>query len=207
MGAPEAAIAPLRFLRDVFACATCPPVVADGIALHPYTLRWAPSFPGPRPDDVTLGSLPRLTRMTDRLVRAGKLRSATGRRLDLYLTEYGFFAGYARIPEPRRAVYAWQAYDVALRAPRVRQLVWYQIAQPPRTNARLWDTALLSRSGRPRLTHRALRSWAREHRRSLAPLLARRPSRARASPSSSRRDRGPAAPGAWPRPGQVRRTR
>jgi hypothetical protein len=174
MGAPEAAIPPLRFLRSVFACTACAPLVTDGIALHPYTLRWAPSFPGPGRDDVTLGSLPRLTRMTDRLVRAGALRSATGRRLDLYLTEYGFFAGYARIPEPLRAVYARQAFDVALRAPRVRQLVWYQIAQPPRTGARLWDTALLSADGRSRPTARALRAWAREHRRSLAPLLARR---------------------------------
>jgi hypothetical protein len=103
--------------------------------------------------------------MTDRLVRAGALRSATGRRLDLYLTEYGFFAGYARIPEPLRAVYARQAYDAALRAPRVRQLVWYQIVQLPRTDARLWDTALLARSGHARLTARALRAWAREHRR------------------------------------------
>jgi hypothetical protein len=169
MGAPEAAIPPLRFLRSVFACTACAPLVTDGIAL-----RWAPSFPGPGRDDVTLGSLPRLTRMTDRLVRAGALRSATGRRLDLYLTEYGFFAGYARIPEPLRAVYARQAFDVALRAPRVRQLVWYQIAQPPRTGARLWDTALLSADGRSRPTARALRAWAREHRRSLAPLLARR---------------------------------
>ncbi len=174
MGAPEAAIPPLRFLRDVFACTACAPLVTDGIALHPYTLRWAPSFPGRDPDDVTLGSLSRLTQATDRLVRAGRLRSASGRRLDLYLTEYGFFAGYAPIPEPLRAVYARRAFDAALRAPRVRQLVWYQVVAPPRTRERLWDTGLLSRNGRPRLTQRALRSWARQHRRSLAPLLPRR---------------------------------
>lgn len=123
---------------------------------------------------ATTSRLARLTDVTDRLVRTGALRSATGRRLDLYLTEYGFFAGYGRIPEPQRAIYARQAFDFALGAPRVRQLLWYQIAQPPRTGARLWDTALLSRSGRSRLTARALRAWAREHRRSLAPLLRRR---------------------------------
>lgn len=173
MGAPEAAIPPLRFLRSIFACARCAPLVTDGIALHPYTLRWAPTFPGLDPDDVTLGSLPRLTRAVDRLVRAGALRSATGHRLDLYLTEYGFFAGYAPIPEAQRTAYARQAFDIALHAPRVRQLLWYQVVAPPRTGARLWDTALLSAGGSARPTARVLRAWAREHRRSLAPLLAR----------------------------------
>ena len=48
----RASTAPLRFLRritcsdrDWHATRVCPPLVADGVALHPYTLQWAPEFP------------------------------------------------------------------------------------------------------------------------------------------------------------------
>ncbi len=85
LGQPEAATPPLRFLRRLTcsdrrwrATRRCPRLVADGFAHHPYTLRWSPDYPGPGRDDVTMGSLRRLTRALDRLARRRALATARG---------------------------------------------------------------------------------------------------------------------------------
>jgi hypothetical protein len=96
LGQPEAATPPLRFLRRL-TCSDrrwrrvgrCPRLVADGFAHHPYSLQWAPEYPGPGRDDVTTGSLRRLGRALDRLARRGALTTPAGRSLPLYLTELG----------------------------------------------------------------------------------------------------------------------
>jgi hypothetical protein len=171
MGPPEAAIAPLRFLRALTCrdrrlkpTRRCRPLRADGFAHHPYTLRWAPTFKGPHTDDVTLGSLSRLERTLDGLARRGALSTPRGRPLDLWLTEYGYHADSTRFTERTRARYAVRAFGIAARDRRVRQLTWYQLAGPPRGRRRVWDTALLEHEGRPRATFDALTAWARRHR-------------------------------------------
>ena len=169
MGNPEVAIPPLRFLREV-TCRTrtlaparaCEPLVAEGFAHHPYTLRWAPDFPGPTPDDVTTGSLDRLSRMLATLARKRALSTPDGRGLPLYLTEYGWHANSSRIPEPRRSHYALRGFDIALRHPRVRQVVWYQLFAPPPNGRRQWDTGLFDLDGTARSAYGALARWLRE---------------------------------------------
>ena len=168
MGRPEAAIPPLRFLRRVTcrdrgwrAVRDCDPLVTDGFAHHPYTLRWAPEFKGPGPEDVTTGSLGRLRRALDRLAADGALVTPGGGSPPLYLTEYGWHADSRLIREPRRSRYAVRALRTIARSARVRQLIWYQVVEPPRSDRRVWDTALVRRSGRPRPIFRALRTWVR----------------------------------------------
>ena len=76
--------APLAFLRKV-ACVnkkykrvgTCTPLKADGYAHHPYDFRHAPNFQYPGADNVTLGTLRRLTKALDKLSRVGALRTRT----------------------------------------------------------------------------------------------------------------------------------
>jgi hypothetical protein len=171
MGPPEAAIAPLRFLRSVTCrdrsfnpTRRCRPLRADGFAHHPYTLRWAPTFAGPGRDDVTLGSLGRLERTLDGLACRGALTTPRGRPLDLWLTEYGYHADSARFGEQTRARYAVRAFGIAARDRRVRELTWYQLAAPPKGPRRVWDTALLDYEGHPRPTYDALAAWVRRHR-------------------------------------------
>jgi hypothetical protein len=169
MSRPEAAISPLRFLRGV-TCSDrrwratrrrCAPLHADGFAHHPYTLRWSPEFRGPAADDVTTGSLARLTQALDALARRRALASPSGRSLDLFLTEWGFHADSRRIPEPLRSHYVRRGLDLMSRNRRVRQVVWYQLAAPPKTKERrIWDTALLDRAGRARPAYLAVRRWA-----------------------------------------------
>jgi hypothetical protein len=168
MGPPEAAIPPLRFLRaltcrdrKLHALRRCEPLVADGFAHHPYALRWGPEYPGPTRDDVTMGSLGRLTRVLRVLARRHALATPAGRTLPLYLTEFGYHANSLRILEPMRAQYSVRAFDIAQRTPGVRQIVWYQLGAPPPSPTRQWDTALLRRGGRPRQTFTVLVRWLR----------------------------------------------
>ena len=85
-------VAPLAFLRGVFCLdrryrkrGSCGRLDADGFAHHPYTTKQGPYFASPNRDDVTIGSLSRLTRALDRAARAGAIRS----RMPIWLTEFG----------------------------------------------------------------------------------------------------------------------
>ena len=166
MGRPESAIPPLEFLRDV-TCRTvrlrparaCEPLVADGFAHHPYTLRWAPEYPGPTPDDVTTGSLGRLSRVLAALARRRALATSAGRPPPIYLTEYGWHANHAPTREPLRSRYALRGLRLALRHPNVRQVVWYQLFAPPPNGRRQWDTALFELDGSHRPAFFALSRW------------------------------------------------
>jgi|GEM_PF-1617299 len=164
LGYGGAAIAPLRFLREL-ACRTaslrpwghCQRLVADGFAIHPYTLRWPPTYPG-KGDDATTGSLPRLVHVLQELARLGALSTRGGTPPPLYLTEYGWSPKYVA-SETRRAAMAKAGFGIVAREPQVREIVWYQLAAPPAHNPPLWNTALLTRGGQPTRVFDALRSW------------------------------------------------
>ena len=178
MGKPEAAIPPLEFLRDVTCrrrdlrpARPCDGLTADGFSHHPYTLRWAPEFPGPTADDVTTGSLGRLSRVLAALARRGALATPAGRGLPLYLSEYGFHANSRTILEPHRSLYSIRGFEAALRHPRVRQIVWYQLFAPPPNGRRQWDTGLFELDGTPRPAYGALVRWLRRAERARRLLL------------------------------------
>jgi Cellulase (glycosyl hydrolase family 5) len=167
----HAAWSPLTFIRAM-SCVDgryrrlrgCPGrLVADGYAEHPYDYRHAPSYRYPVADDVTLGTLGRLTTALDRLRRARALVTPNGRPMSLYLTEYGYFAGgkgRPRMPESRRAAYLRQAFSIAAANRRVRQMLWYQLVQPPRKSPwRGWQTYLILSSGRLRDSFVKLLAW------------------------------------------------
>ena len=159
-----AAIAPLRFLREM-TCRTaslrpwghCQRLVADGFSVHPYTLRWPPSYPG-KGDDVTTGSLPRLVRVLAALARLGALSAPSGGAPPVYLTEYGWSPRYLA-NESRRAAAAKTAFGIVAREPQVREIVWYELAAPPAHRPPLWNTALLNHRGQPTRVFNTLRSW------------------------------------------------
>ena len=98
---------PLAFLRGVTCvnkkykrARSCPKLKADGYAHHPYDFAHAPNYQYPGADNVTIGTLSRLTRALDKLSRAGVLRKNGGGRMPLYLTEYGYFAsGHRALPK------------------------------------------------------------------------------------------------------------
>ncbi|MDQ3933995.1 MAG: hypothetical protein M3340_05120 [Actinomycetota bacterium] len=178
MGKPEAAIPPLEFLRDATCrrrdlrpARACDGLIADGFSHHPYTLRWAPEFPGPSGDDVTTGSLGRLSRVLATLARRGALATPGGKGLPLYLSEYGFHANSRTVLEPQRSLFSIRGFEAALRHPRVRQIVWYQLFAPPPNGRRQWDTGLFELDGTARPAYSALVRWARRAERGRRLLL------------------------------------
>jgi Cellulase (glycosyl hydrolase family 5) len=89
----EQDVSPLAFLRgmlclnaDYHKSATCSELHPYGYSHHPYTLPAGPFYSPPNQDDVTIGTLARLTGALARAAHAGALPP----RLPIYLTEFGF---------------------------------------------------------------------------------------------------------------------
>ena len=160
--------APLKFLR-VVTCATreyaaariCDTLEADGYAQHAYDPTHAPTYRYPGADNVTLATLDRLTGALDDLAAEGLLTTPEGEPLDVYVTEYGYFAsGKKRIPAARHAKYLVQAFKLAQANPRVRQMLQYLIIKP-RGNYSHFDTSIADKQGRPTLAFNKLAAWGR----------------------------------------------
>jgi hypothetical protein len=156
------AIAPLKFLRDV-TCSTraykaakkCAPLKADGFAIHPYQFTSAPQRVEGRPDDVPIGALSRLTTALDKIAKRKALSTPSKRKMDLYLTEFGYLTAGNRAQKPKvRAAWLASAFRIARRNPRVRQLLQYQLVDPPEEE--LWHSAILHRDGSPQATYAGL---------------------------------------------------
>jgi hypothetical protein len=163
---PRRATAPLAFLRGVtcsngsFTHSSCPGLKADGYAHHPYDFDHPPSYRYPGRDNATLRTLGNLTGALDRLARSGGLSTPDGKPLDVFLTEYGFMTrGKHHISDSKRSSWLRQGFDMALRNPRVREMLQYLLIKPSARYA-FFDTSILSRGGHPTRTFRALASWA-----------------------------------------------
>jgi hypothetical protein len=101
---PRSSIRPLEFLREVACvdrryhaykgnsakvrgCSKFKAIPISGIAHHPYALAGGPTKRPPSSDDVTIGTLSRLTKVADRLRARGRFSGP--RRPPLWLTEFG----------------------------------------------------------------------------------------------------------------------
>jgi len=161
------ATAPLVFLRRV-ACRGCPELFADGYAHHPYEFTDAPEAPYPGADNVTIGTLGRLTNALGLLAADQRLATPGGLPLPVYLTEFGYFAsGRHALSAPVRADWLVRAYSIAERMyPRVRQMLQYLlVAPPPGTPGAGFDTSIVSLSGWPEQPFSALAAWAAKEQR------------------------------------------
>jgi hypothetical protein len=171
-GRPGMSTSPLAFLRKVTCVngnyrrvAKCPKLKADGYAHHPYDPAHAPGFQYPGEDNVTMGTLSRLTRALDRLSRAGVLRKNGGGRMPVYLTEYGYFAsGHRALPAKTRSRYLKGGYSLALRNGRVKSQMHYLLQTLPRSSKSTFNTGLVTGSGKRLPQYKALRSWYRANR-------------------------------------------
>jgi hypothetical protein len=125
-------VAPLTFLRGVL-CLTdsykkdskgCGTLRIDGVAHHPYTRKEGPFYVPSGPNDVTIGSLSRLTKALDRAAKAKVVRA----KMPLYLTEFGIQS----VPDPNYGVsllrqneYRAISEHIAWRNPRVQSFSQY----------------------------------------------------------------------------------
>jgi hypothetical protein len=167
---------PLRFLRSVLCLdgrykplrgTRCRPLRADGYAHHPYDAEHSPAYRYPGADNVTMGTLSRLTSALDKAAKAKALRTPRGRPLDVHLTEFGYFKAGPRAttPESRRASYLTRGFEIAQKNPRVRSNLQFLLVQPPDDPGKsyyFYDTSLVNRlTGQPDAAFRALADWSR----------------------------------------------
>jgi hypothetical protein len=77
----------------------------------------------------------------------------------------------SHVREPQRSAYVRRGLALAARIRRVRQVVWYQLAGPPKATQASWDSGLLGPRGTPRPVFRAVRGWSRARpKRPLSPV-------------------------------------
>ena len=162
----SSATPPLQFLRGVLRAngsykgSKKYALQADGFAHHPYDFGHKPSYRYPGGDNVTLATLSRLTSALDKLRKYGLLTRPDGGRLDLYLTEYGYMqSGRYAVRDATRATYLKQAYEMARKNGRVRQMLQFLLVQPAKSY-RFFDTALLASKGKETRAFRTMKSWA-----------------------------------------------
>jgi hypothetical protein len=170
---PGRITAPLEFLRELTCLdrdyqplLECEPLEADGYAHHPYDFDNPPDHVYPGRDNVTIGTLDRLSEALDRLAEARALLTPEGRPLPVYLTEFGYFAsGRHRLPAARRAEWLPQAFEIARSNPRVQQMLHYLFYNPPPDHsASRFNTGIVHLDGSPGPAYRALADWARRAR-------------------------------------------
>jgi hypothetical protein len=114
------------------------------------------------PDDAPFGSLRNMTRALDRLANRHALTTPTGRHLSLYLTEFGYLTkGSRALSASRRATWLTQAYTLARRNPRVKELLQYQLVDGPARNP--WHSGVMTRRGVPQAPFKALARLASKH--------------------------------------------
>lgn len=148
---------PITFLRGVLRGSR---LRADGYAHHPYDLAHKPTYRYPGRANATLRTIGNLTKELDRQHKARRLRTPSGGRLDVFVTEYGYLrAGRHRVSEKTRAKYLRQAYDMALKNKRIKSMLQFLLLRPPRQYA-FFDMSLVDSRGRGGSAFNALVDWA-----------------------------------------------
>jgi hypothetical protein len=160
---------PLKFLRAV-TCAnarykrakSCGTLKTDGYAHHPYDFDHKPNYKYPGKDNVTLGVLSRMTSALGKLSKAKLLTTPSGGTPDLYLTEYGYFgSGRRGLSRSKQGSYLVQAFAIAQKNPRVRQMLQYLFVYPGKRYA-FFDTSIATRKATPTVAFNKLAAWAKK---------------------------------------------
>jgi hypothetical protein len=170
------AIAPLKFLRRM----TClnddyrkkrrlsrrrcrSKLRADGVAHHPYDFDKPPWKNIRGRDNVTIATLPRLTRALDKMKRRRVLVRRGGGTMPVHLTEYGYHrSGHRRVPERRRARWERRAFEIAYKNRRVKTMLHYYFVRQPDSD--FFDLSIVNADGSKTRTYNKLRRWTRNHK-------------------------------------------
>ena len=170
------AIAPLKFLRRM----TClnddyrkkrrlsrrrcrSKLRADGVAHHPYDFDKPPWKNIKGRDNVTIATLPRLTRALDKMKRRRVLVRRRGGKMPVHLTEYGYHRrGSRAIPERRRARWVRRAFKIAYKNRRVKTMLQYSFVREPGND--FFDLSIVNTDGSRTRTYKKLRRWTSNHR-------------------------------------------
>jgi hypothetical protein len=112
-------------------CKDFKPLPGTGLAHHPYTLPGGPDIENPNHDDASIAELGRLVHALDRLSKGHRLK---GKRLPIWLSEFGFQTNPPdRYQSPIKKVPAFlgQSEWLAYRNPRVASYAQYPLIDDP----------------------------------------------------------------------------
>lgn len=152
--------APMAFLRAALRVPGS--IVTDGVATHPYNFHRAPLAKPDGKDDVTLGGLSRLTKWMSASYHHHRLRTRSGRKPGLYLTEFGILTGGPRrVSLATQAKYLRAALKVACTA-KVQSFNLYELVDP--TASGLWTSGLLRANGARKPSYATVRAWSHQKR-------------------------------------------
>jgi GH35 family endo-1,4-beta-xylanase len=150
---------PVKFIR---AMAKGGKLKADGYAHHPYDYVHGPRWPSPHDANASITGLDNLTDALDKLAKQRKLTTRRGKPLNLYLTEFGYMrTGRYKKPDSKRANFLPQAFAIALKNPRVKQMLQYGLAPPP-PYSKFFDMSIVTKKGKPTKVFRSLEAWTDE---------------------------------------------
>ncbi len=150
-------MAPLTFLRSLLClnsayhrAGACGELPAAGWGMHPYRSGASPYLVPSNQEDVTIGSLSRLTRALDAAARAHMLPGG----LPVYITEYGVMSRpnpYQGVPVAQQAEYDAIAERIAYSNPRVASFSQYLLKDDPLRHHNVgFQTGLEYFNGRPK---------------------------------------------------------
>ena len=128
---------------------------ASGFAHHPYQLLTAPTVKPRDPEYVTIAVLGRLTKALDRIFA----RYGSARRLDLYLTEYGYqtYPDLFGVTYGRQSAYLNRSEYMAWRNKRVRTLAQFLLNDDGSPIPLTFQSGLRTNDGRDKPSLRAYR--------------------------------------------------
>ncbi len=154
-------------------CAGFRPIPADGFSYHPHGVLASPTQHSPDPDNAAIADLPRVEHTLDALTRTG----AFSRRLDLYLTEFGYQTNppdpFSGVSPTKQADWLAESAYIAWRDPRVRNLTQYAWRDEPVDRRgkgaaayAKWQSGLLYADGRSKPLRRQFAApiWLDAHR-------------------------------------------
>jgi len=130
-------VAPITFLQGVLClnskykkASTCSSLPAVGWAHHAYTIPAGPYYKVPDPNDVTIGTLSRLTHALDLAAAAGAIKGG----LPVYLTEFGWQTKPNKqlaVSPANQAVFDAVSEHIAYSNPRVAAFSQYLLRDDP----------------------------------------------------------------------------
>jgi hypothetical protein len=173
---PGISMPPLQFIREMVcvnkklkrtrdADTRCAggPLKLDAYSTHPYDFTHKPTKRLENPDELSMANIGRLPKLLKKLRKKGLIEPST-KKFPIYLTEFGYFVGGRRgVPEPKRAQWIVQAWQMAQEAKRIKQMIHYTWLSPPASSpSSYFDMGLLGQNGTPRASYFALRNWIQQ---------------------------------------------
>jgi hypothetical protein len=144
------------------------PLKFDAFSTHPYDFEHKPTFKRDNKDELTIANLDALPDLLDKLRKKGLIKTAK-KKFPIYLTEYGYMVKSPdvkkarRIPESTRKKWLVQAWNIAQKQPRVKEMIHYTFVSPPAgSSSSYFDMGLLTAGGEARDSYFSLKSWIGE---------------------------------------------